>query len=573
MIVAKKLQDYEVVIKDEINFSIDDKEKYVEEFSYLQVKGVINSNNTFEGESWEVTIAKNTDRLNFFMNEFFFRRITNGKEVGFTFEEFNMAFRRYVLEMVYSAYSFGTIKMFISYTKSFLEKTNFLDIGKSTDVISSKVYGNEIACYEKMIEALEFIGFDIPEEYSNMYEEIEEHKYESRTLPSFLSIFDFIEIMKSFKATATKEELSKFYPVVLWWSITFVIPLRPSEMLFTKYDCTYTLGDKYYLKIRRTNKKGSPNKYRLDNFDVDSYYTEEIVEINKTLYDEIDGYKMLLDTMCPDHNKEFLFSVDLYKLNRAKGLQVDRLNNHKLSSKDFKYLLDRFYIEIVQNKYGRTLISRYNEDLKLSEKEGYIETLVPYDSRHIAIINLILMGNEHYTVMKMAGHDSLRTTKGYYDHLEEYTKAYSINYAKYLSTKTTDKFLEVEDFNSFSQNRSLSNWRKISGGENTFTKVDGGYCTYHLKDFVPCNQVGGIHSRCKYFNEDKQETLTKEITTISNKISSDVLALKELVNNAENIFRFSEKYSVLTQSIRYNMNTHAFLLSKCKHGNMEVKNE
>lgn len=573
MIVAKKLEDYEVVIKDEINFSIDDKDKYVEEFAYLQTKGVINSNNTFEGESWEVTIAKSTDRLNFFMNEFFFRRVTSGKEVGFTFEEFNIAFRRYVLEMVYSAYSFGMMKGFISYTKSFLEKTNFLDVDKISNVRSSKVSGTEIACYERMLEVLDFMGFDIPEEYTSMYEEVEEHKYESRMLPSFLSIFDFIEIMKSFKATATKEELSKFYPIVLWWSITFVIPLRPSEMLFTKYDCIYTLGDKYYLKIRRSNKKGSPNKYRLDNFDVDSYYIEDIVEINKTLYDEIDDYKNLLDKTCPNHSKEFLFSIELYKVNKTKGLNVDRLNNQKLSSNDFKYLLDRFYIEIVQNKYKRNLISRYNEDLKLAEKEGYIETLVPYDSRHIAIINLILMGNEHYTVMKIAGHDSLRTTKGYYDHLEEYTKAYSINYAKYLSTKTTDKFLEVEEFNSFSPSRILSNWRKISSGENTFTKIDGGYCTYHLKDFIPCNRVGGIHSRCKYFNEDKQETLIKEITTVSNRISSDILALKELVNNAENIFRFSEKYSVLTQSIRHNMNTHAFLLSKNKHDNTEVKDE
>jgi len=35
-----------------------------------------------------------------------------------------------------------------------------------------------------------------------------------------------------------------------------------------------------------------------------------------------------------------------------------------------------------------------------------------------------------------------------------------------------------------------------------------------------------------------------------------------LVDNAENIVRFSEKYSVLTQSIRYLMNKKAFLAYK-----------
>ena len=572
MIVAKMLDDYGIVIKEEISFSLENKQKYIDEFNYLKTKGVIAQDDTFEGVSWEITIAKTTDRLNFPMNEFFYRRVTNGRDIELSFQEFNVAFRRYILEMVYNAYSSGVIKQFMSYFQSFIEKTSFLDVSKISNIERLQITGVESVSYERLIDVLAFMNVEVPDEYLDVYEDVEEQKYESRKLPNFLSIFDFIEIIKDFRVNATKDELAKFYPIVLWWNISFIIPLRPSEILVTKYDCIKELGDKFYLTINRTTKKGAPNKYRTDKFDVDSYYEAETIEINRELYEEIDEYRKMTDDLFQNHKKEFLFSMDLYKSTKNIRKNIKRLNNQKFSSSDFKYLLDRFYVEIVQNKYNRTLLSRYGENSELAEQDGYIETLVPYDSRHIAIINLILMGNEHYTVMKMAGHNSLRTTKGYYDHLEEYTKAYSINYAKYLSTKTTEKFSEVKDFNDFSPSKSLVNWRKISNNKNNFTKVDGGFCTYHLKDFKPCNIVDGIHSRCKYFIEDKRDTILKEIEIVSSKISSDVLALKEIVNNSENIFRFSEKYVVLTQSIRHNMNTKALLISKYNK-NTEVKNE
>ena len=49
MIVAKKLEDYGVIIKDEIKFSLENKEKYIEEFKELKFKGVISQSDTFEG--------------------------------------------------------------------------------------------------------------------------------------------------------------------------------------------------------------------------------------------------------------------------------------------------------------------------------------------------------------------------------------------------------------------------------------------------------------------------------------------------------------------------------------------
>lgn len=74
--------------------------------------------------------------------------------------------------------------------------------------------------------------------------------------------------------------------------------------------------------------------------------------------------------------------------------------------------------------------------------------------------------------------------------------------------------------------------------------------------------VDGKHGICNYFIENEIETIDKEINDVSDKLHSDIKALKDLVGNAENITRFSEKYSVLTESIQYQMNKKALLSYK-----------
>ena len=351
----------------------------------------------------------------------------------------------------------------------------------------------------------------------------------------------------------------RYYPVILWHSISFVIPLRPSELLITRYDCVSKKGDKFFIEINRTTKKGGRNKYRVDSFDIENYYKKEKVEISESMYNEILKYREFLDKHVPKSNKEFLFSVDLYQLaSRAKWMKG--VNEELITPMQLGYLIDKFYVDIIQNKFNINITERYSEEIN----EISVESLVPYDSRHLAIINLILMGNEHYTVMKLAGHEKIKTTKGYYDHIEEYADAYSINYAKYLSGKSSDKVPEGLDALATPEekNRVLSNWYRVTKDKRKLTKVDGGYCSYHLKDFNPCYKVGGKHSNCNYFIEDKIETINKEIDEISDQLHSSIKALRELVNNAENITRFSEKYSVLTETIQHQMNKKALLTYK-----------
>ncbi|NGT78856.1 site-specific integrase [Clostridium perfringens] len=558
MIVFKKIEGLDIIVKEEIEFSLSDKDKYIEEFEKLKEKRVVDENSEFEGESWVVTIAKVSIKLNFKINELFFKRITKGRNIGISFEEFNIAYRRYIAEMIYSDNSRGIIREFMSYTKYFLEKTSFLDVEKIEKVKLEETHAYNLILYERLLTVLEFVGYETPIEYIELYSETAVREYKSRKLPRFTSIFKFIDIMEKFKNNATEEELIRYYPVVLWHSISFIIPLRPSELLMTRFDCESKDDDKFFIKVRRSIKKGSPNKYRVESFDIENYYTEETVEINEKMYNEILIYKSFLAKHVPKGNKEFLFSADLYELGKRHNHKRG-LNREVITIEVLKYLIDGFYVDIIQNKFGVDITERYSEE----SNELLVETLVPYDSRHLAIINLILMGNEHYTVMKLAGHNNISTTKGYYDHIEEYANAYSINYAKYLSGKKSNKLWELDELSiSNKNNRSLSNWRSVTKEKRKLTKVDGGYCSYHLQDFSPCYEVNGNHNICNYFNANGIESVSEEIKKISQKIHSETKALKDLVDNAENIVRFSEKHSVLTQSIRYLMNKKALLAYK-----------
>ena len=55
----------------------------------------------------------------------------------------------------------------------------------------------------------------------------------------------------------------KWFPIYFWIKITFILPLRATEMLLTPKDCIYRENGKIFLKVRRTNLKGSGKKKRL----------------------------------------------------------------------------------------------------------------------------------------------------------------------------------------------------------------------------------------------------------------------------------------------------------------------
>lgn len=568
LITTSKVDDVGVIVANQIFYSKFNENSYIEDFNGLKEKGIINTSSQFYDERWLIKIGEEEFYVNFTIDELFFIKITSLKKMKINYGDFNLAFRKFIIEKI-QVLSKGRVKSLSTLLRNIIEKTFFFE-EKNVENILPFLH-TDIFSVNNILEFFDFFtDFKIPEVYFDTIDESEAViKAKSRILPNFESVFDFIDIVNDFKTTAKEPELILYFPVILWWSISSIIPLRPSELLRIRYDCLECIGNKYYINLRRTISKGTKSGKK-NGLNIDDLYKNDKIEISQECFELVTRYKRYVELYCPNDKKQFLFSKELYRIAIPLNKQRQKINKHIITSIELKNLLNNFYIKIIQNKYGRQIIERNEIEKKYSSLDKvYIERMTPYDSRHIAIINLILMGNEHQTVMRMADHSRIETTMGYYNHIEEYANAYSISYAKYLISKKSKRNIDTNTFNGFNPNNSIANWNRISNKKNEYKEVNGGLCFYSLNDFIPCFAVEGIHSKCHYFISTNNNSLIGDINKVTGELNSEIETLKEIVFNSKGILNFTERYSVITESIRTNMNIKAEMIYKLKENDIE----
>ena len=62
-----------------------------------------------------------------------------------------------------------------------------------------------------------------------------------RSLAPFVSCFRFSDVMTQFWAQAGSEQKIRFFPLWLWWNLTTILPLRPTEFTLIPREClSYT---------------------------------------------------------------------------------------------------------------------------------------------------------------------------------------------------------------------------------------------------------------------------------------------------------------------------------------------
>lgn len=143
-----------------------------------------------------------------------------------------------------------------------------------------------------------------------------------------------------------------------------------------------------------------------------------------------------------------------------------------------------FYEKFVGKKYT---IYKSNEKLFESLEETEIERIALYDSRHIAIINAIFLGYDIQSIQRLARHESVDTTYGYFQHQHEYTKSFAIAFSKKLLYKHEIKNMPV--FNKTSTRGKLLTTIVLPSNNNNSIKRKsfescGGYCEYDTNDDI-----------------------------------------------------------------------------------------
>ncbi len=298
----------------------------------------------------------------------------------------------------------------IRWIKAELPETNYLDNDlihtyRERLGICNRIKSLRLSAFR---EFLLFIGGENVRKYIDAINGVPQtFTTKSRELPCYQSILLFDYIISDFLQRTNIEERARYYPVLIWWKLSSIIPLRPGEVYQLPKDCIYEKGGKYYIHIERIKRKSKREKHSapiVKDFEI----KEEIYSIIKDYIDYIAGFD---DT-------KYLFSLQsLRKVagSRSKEKDVERLTVMTMQS-IYKY----FKQEVIEQEYGYHVVP-----LGQRKNENDIEEIKMGDVRHLAIINLMMMGYNPLYIMELAGHSKLSTQMGYYNHVDTFATAKS----------------------------------------------------------------------------------------------------------------------------------------------------
>lgn len=257
-------------------------------------------------------------------------------------------------------------------------------------------------------EFLAFIGGGDAEGYFNVISSVPQIcSVKSRDLPCYQSILLFDYIINDFIQGTGIEEKARYYPVLIWWKVSSVIPLRPGEVYQLPKDCICEKNGKYYIHIERVK-----NKYKRKQ------YSSPVVkdfEIGKDIYSMIRDYIDYTDKIV-NNKTEYLFSMQSLRI--TAGLKPKDSDVGKLTHVTMQTIYNHFRREIIEQEYGYHIVP-----LGQKKDRNDIEEIRMGDVRHLAIINLMMMGYNPLYIMELAGHHRLNTQMGYYNHVDTFATA------------------------------------------------------------------------------------------------------------------------------------------------------
>lgn len=381
-----------------------------------------------------------------------------------------------------------------------------------------------------------------------------------RSLAAFESYFRFDEILKMFWAEE-KDENEKlfFFPVWLWWNVSGILPLRPREFVLTPRNCLTELNGEYYLTIRRNRIKGSS---KTKSYKINSDYETMRYKIPKRLAAEIQWYL--------DRTKEYMATdINTLFITDTHYAMWDRRAPY--TSRFFTYInlrtcLRYFFEIIVHERYGYKILFEESTTKDISEKE--IEYLHLGDTRHIALINMIMEGATPMVAMMLAGHDNPEMSSHYYSNITTLIECRTYRqYKKLINGK---------------QNYVLSGPQRQMKAKEFITLDDGSRC-YSEKvrnnDFSDCYKISGpaneigFCQNCSY-HLDENKTFRDSKDLYKNKIANECKLLEEIVKKVRS--EKGEPEEIVSVLLRLRDNEYSYqqyLIEKMEDGNVEDKND
>ncbi|WP_410496331.1 hypothetical protein QTL86_02010 [Cellulosilyticum sp. ST5] len=485
---------------------ISEKEQQIarNNFRVFKENKVILSN--FSDSVWTITDQTNTVRLDFRCDEVLIKKSLKKTSVTEYID-----YLKYYMLLLFGKNSILLLRRTVKNIIIAIEATECFTNKPNDDGVLWK-YG-----------VSEFI--DLAPEATLVVEEImEERQYDiihKREIAEFQSYFLLNDILEDYWQKANEMEKDLFYPILLWWKISMIIPVRPTEFTIIPKDCIRIEKEHYFLKIRRTHLKGTrgthiryniENDYTIYEYEVSKEIAELVVEYRERTkkYKEAEIDSLFSDDMC----KKVLRTV----FNQSS---IKKEYPHLRLSR-FYLILEYFYTFIVQDLYGYRIIMK--EELQEVDEMGeqrYLEEdeiirVTLGDSRHISLQNMLLNGCTILMAKEITKHDTIDMIFHYSNNMKNLVKCRAYNLYR-LQTNKVDTI-------NLDRGSVLKKWLPDNTLESM--EVDNGKCFspsfVNENNPIDCYKVAGDCQLCKWFKGDlssENKILEKQEKKLEEKIA------------------------------------------------------
>lgn len=445
------------------------------------------------------------------------------------------------------AIKYSNIAKFIIETNNFNWETVNSKKGNSIDTLFSKlVNSNKVSMYNSILNYLEYIEQNglLSEDQAKIASYISENSYAKgytsgkRKLPSNKEIFKFDFIIRDFFNSSSQEELDcllrKIYkPLLIWWKITNIIPLRPVEICGKiPRECIYTKEDRYYLKINRAKVNLENRKVSVNHNSARIPLLKEL-EITKEIYYLIQEY--IKETNFDKESKTLFSYKALVQFRRdymsIKNNEEDdpliffmgeiKYDKNRFSTNSMKNLLYSFRKCIINQKYKTS----FDKDINLG------------DTRHLAFASLVFQGINPIDIAMLGGHTSLKTQDQYVGHARYYIDSEIADFV------TGRKLIKEDQYSSLAKKiKKDTKWTPPRPLIDCYKTEDGvGYCTANRKKGDKCDKVILCPYCSKWWCEPTNESFInirkyieeKHISPLMKLIDQQEKFLHKLITEAE----------------------------------------
>lgn len=359
--------------------------------------------------------------------------------------------------------SSSTVAKCLTAITAFFKDTNFLNEDKIF-YIREKIGDWDDSKKRSIHSIQEFLRFsklDNSKNYIKVLNTISIPDSNTRNLPSYRSIMLFDYIIQDFILNSSHELKMRYYPILIWWELTKIIPLRPIELYTLERSWIYQEKDKYYIHVERRKKERKKIRY-------ERIPALNEIEISKSLYDFISEYIAQANMF---NTSKYLFNYEFIR-SFIPTKKTYKRNSDYCGGKSFGNVLKHFRKEVITDMYGYCLVAKSDDDFPLNENE--LEMINIGDTRHIAICSMMLQGINEYTIAQLAGHATLTEQLTYCNHLESYTTAYTYAMAKSFQNRIR---LNSHSFGlAVKSKEMIFNRRLEKDNLDEYVKLSNGYC-------------------------------------------------------------------------------------------------